>query len=92
MAGGYYGRGYGVYGGYETTVTQYTEGTLSILLIDTTTKKEQLVWEVAAQGRITDAVRKDLESRVTQVVTDLFTHFPYYASGFVPPEPTTSKK
>ena len=87
MGGAYGRRGYGAYGGYDTTVTQYTEGTLSILLIDMTTDKKQLVWEIAAQGRITDSLRKDLEARITSGVTDLFTRYPYYASGFVPPEP-----
>jgi hypothetical protein len=97
MSGGYRGgaygnRGYGAYGSYDTTVTQYTEGTLSILLIDATTDKKQLVWEIAAQGRITDSLRKNLEERITAGVKDLFTRYPYYAAGFVPPEPAAPKK
>ena len=92
MGGAYGRRGYGAYGGYDTTVTQYTEGTLSILLIDTTTAKKQLVWEVAAQGRITDSLRKNLEERITTGVKDLFTRYPYYATGFVPPEPAEPEK
>jgi hypothetical protein len=85
--GAYGGRSYGAYGGYDTTVTQYTEGTLSILLIDATTDKKQLVWEIAAQGRITDSLKKNLEERITKGVKDLFARYPYNAAGFVPPEP-----
>ena len=54
---GYYGYragayGYGTWGGYETRVTQYTEGTLNIDLIDNA--RDILVWEGAAVGRMKD--------------------------------------
>jgi hypothetical protein len=87
MGGAYGRRGYGAYGGYDTTVTQYTEGSLSILLIDATTSNKQLVWEAAAQGRITDSLRENLEERITAGVKNIFTRYPYSAAGFVPPEP-----
>jgi hypothetical protein len=90
--GAYGGRGYGAYGGYDTTVTQYTEGTLNILLIDATTGNKQLVWEAAAQGRITDSLRENLESRITAGVKDLFTRYPYSAAGFVAPVPAAEQK
>ena len=80
--GAYYGgyRGYGGWGGYagyETQVTQYTEGTLSIALVDA--KKNQLVWEGIAQGRIDDNARENLQSAVDQVVSLLFESYPHRA-------------
>ena len=57
--GGYYGyrRGYyGAWPGYETTtVTQYTEGTLSIDVVNVARK--QLVWEGTVVGRLRDGGR-----------------------------------
>lgn len=82
--GGFYGyRGYGAWGGYETTVTQYTEGTLSIDLADA--KRNQLVWEAAIVGRLRDEDRKNLKATVDAAVQRLFQDFPYYAPGFRPP-------
>ncbi len=80
--GAYYGgyRGYGGWGGYagyETRVTQYTEGALSIALVDA--KKNQLVWEGIAQGRIDDKARENLQSSVNQVVALLFKSYPHRA-------------
>ena len=85
--GGYYGyRGYGAWGGYDTTVTQYTEGTLTIDLIDA--RRNQLVWEAAGTGRIRDEVRANLQPAVNDAVTLLFQQYPYNASGFTPPPPS----
>ena len=64
MTGGYYGYrapyGYGGWGGYgyatETHVSEYTEGTFNIDLIDN--KRRQLVWEAVGIGRITDKKRE----------------------------------
>ncbi len=90
--GGYYGyRGYGAYGGYNTTVTQYTEGTLNIDLIDATSSNKHLVWEGIAVGKITDKVQENLEEVIRVGVADLFARYPYYAAGFVPPEPADKK-
>ena len=59
MYGGYYGyRGgyYGAWGGYgygtETHVSQYTEGTFNIDIVDNKTRR--LVWEAVGVGRVTE--------------------------------------
>jgi hypothetical protein len=74
--GGYYGYRsgyYGAWGGYETTVTQYTEGTLTIDLVDAS--RDQLVWEGTAVGRVSEDVKENLQPRVDQVVTQIFGQF-----------------
>jgi len=80
--GGYYGYRrdrYGVWGGYDTEVTQYTEGTLNIDVIDT--KIDQLVWEGAVIGRVRNLEDEGLQARVQGAVRDLFAHYPYRAGG-----------
>ena len=83
--GGYYGyrRGYyGAYRGYpstQTEVRQYTEGTLTIDLVDT--RSDQLVWEGTAVGRIRESVRENLQASVDGVVSEIFTRYPYIAAG-----------
>jgi len=83
--GGYYGyRGYGAWGGYETRIDQYTQGTLNIDVVDVRTK--QLVWEGALVGKITKEVMENLESALDQAVAEIYKSFP------VPPKapiPTT---
>lgn len=81
-AGGYYGyrRGYyGVWGGYpmETNVTQYTEGTLNIDLVDA--KRNQLAWEGVAVGRIREETRRNLEPAVNEAVAKIFAEYPHRA-------------
>jgi hypothetical protein len=79
--GGYYGyrRGYygGWGGGYETTVTQYTQGTLSIDVVDAARK--QLVWEGVAEGRIRQSTLDDIEGAVNRVVPLIFQEYPHQA-------------
>ncbi|MCP4877718.1 MAG: DUF4136 domain-containing protein [Gammaproteobacteria bacterium] len=81
---GYY-RAYGAYGGYDTTITQYTEGTLNIDIVDNTT--DILAWEVVTVGKITDRVRNNLEVAVNTAVPELMANYPYVAAGYVPPTP-----
>jgi hypothetical protein len=88
-AGGYYGYRDPYYGGmggygmaYETQVTQYTQGTLNIDVVDTRTNK--LVWEGAVVGRITDEVVRNLEKSIDQAVLEVFKNFPVQ-----PPAPGT---
>jgi hypothetical protein len=81
-AGGYYGyRGgrYGSWGGYQTTVTQHTEGTINVDLIDK--ERSQLVWEAELSGRVTDEVRKNLETTINQAVAEIFLKYPYTAGS-----------
>jgi hypothetical protein len=84
MYGGYYGyrRGYydpwGAYGyGTETHVSQYTEGTFNIDLVDARQKK--LVWEAVGIGRITDSTFENLEERVMEGVPRFFALYPFVA-------------
>lgn len=90
--GGYYGyRGgyYGAWGGYgygtETRVSQYTEGTFNIDLIDA--KKKQLVWEAVGVGRITDDTRENLYEKVMAGVPRYFALYPFVAGNPTPVAP-----
>ena len=93
MTGGYYGyRGghYGAWGGYgygtETRVSQYTEGTFNIDIIDA--NQHQLVWEAVGVGRITDKVRKNLRKTVMEGVPNFFALYPFVAGD---PNAVTTK-
>lgn len=78
--GGYYGfrdpfyDTWGGYGGYETRVDQYTEGTLHIDIVDASSKK--LVWEGAVAGRVTDAAIRDLEKTIDNAVAAIMDRYP----------------
>jgi hypothetical protein len=89
--GGYYGyRGgyYGSWGGYgygtETRVSQYTEGTFNIDIIDA--KKTQLVWEAVVIGKITDKDRANLRQVVMEGVPHFFALYPFVAGSSDPVE------
>ena len=75
---GYYGyRGgyYGTWGGYsETEITQYTEGTLNIDLVDS--MRQELVWEGVAMGRITEEARRNMQAAIDGVVPQIFEQYP----------------
>ena len=84
MHGGYYGyRGgaYGAWGGYgygtETHVSQYTEGTFNIDIVDA--KKHQLVWEAVGVGKVTEKALANLEEGVQRGVPNFFSLYPYRA-------------
>lgn len=87
--GGYYGyRGgyYGAWGGYgygtQTHVSQYTEGTFNIDIIDA--KRQQLVWEAVGVGRITDKLRNNLRETVMNGVPNFFAMYPFVAGSSAP--------
>jgi hypothetical protein len=89
--GGYYGyRGgrYGAWGGYgygtETHVSQYTEGTFNIDLVDA--KKETLVWEAVAVGRMTEKKRKNMQEGIRNGVPKFFNLYPFVAGDGTPRE------
>jgi hypothetical protein len=75
---GYYGyRGgyYGTWGGYtETEITQYTEGTLNIDLVDAS--RNELIWEGIAIGRITEEAMQNVQAAVDSVVPQIFSQYP----------------
>jgi len=92
MAGGYYGYRssyYGAWGGYgygtETHVSQYTEGTFNIDLVDA--RRKQLVWEAVGIGRVSDEAFEELEERVKAGVPRFFAMYPFVA-GNPNPQPT----
>jgi len=95
MAGGYYGYRagayrYGAWGGYgyatETQVSQYTEGTFNIDIIDN--KRRQLVWEAVGIGKITDKKRENLEETIKSAVPVYFSGYPFVAGN---PNPVIDK-
>lgn len=83
--GGYYGyRGgrYGTWGGYgygtSTHVSQYTEGTVNIDIVDM--EQKRMVWEGVATGRVNE---KKSNEKVRQAihagVTEMFNGYPFRA-------------
>ena len=83
---GYRGSHYGAWGGYgyatETRVSQYTEGTFNIDLIDA--KKHQLVWEAVGVGKVTEKKLENLEESVMNGVPRFFSLYPYRAGDPIP--------
>jgi len=91
--GGYYGYRGGFYDpwmgyGYaqETHVSQYTEGTFNIDLVDA--RKKKLVWEAVGTGRISQKLLEELEERVNAGVAKYFAKYPFTAGSGVPVTPS----
>ena len=85
MGGGYYGyrRGaYGAWGGYgygtQTHVSNYTEGTVNVDMVDRAMKR--MVWEGVAVGRI-DEKKTNEESRanIHAGIQEMFAGYPFRA-------------
>lgn len=80
MGGDYYGYRdpfydpWGGYGGYETRVDQYTEGTLNIDVVDAKTNK--LVWEGSVVGRLSEKDVRNMEQTVDEAVGFVMDGFP----------------
>ncbi|WP_053980014.1 DUF4136 domain-containing protein [Marinagarivorans algicola] len=69
--GGYsYGMGYGT----ETRVSQYTEGTLNIDVVDAAQK--QLIWEGVAIGKLKEPKENQLRNDIFSVVQQIFIQYP----------------
>lgn len=85
MGGGYYDYrdpfydSWGGYGGYETRVTQYTEGTLNIDVVDIASNK--LVWEGSVVGKLSDKDVRNMEQTVDEAVAAVMTSFPILSVG-----------
>lgn len=72
---GYYGRWGGFYGGTETRVDQYEQGTLLIDFVDQ--GKDDLLWRGSGQTRISEhRSPEDREKRVREVVEAILGQFP----------------
>ncbi len=90
MNSGYYGyrgghySGWGVGYGYatETHVSQYTEGTFNIDLVDNA--KRQLVWEAVGVGKVTEKALENLEQGVKEGVPKFFAGYPFVAGSSAP--------
>jgi starvation-inducible outer membrane lipoprotein len=77
MGRGYYGyRGgfYSAWPAYETSVDQYTEGTLNVDVVDAAQKR--LLWEGVAVGRVTEKTRENLGAAIDSTVAEIFKKFP----------------
>ncbi len=87
--GGYYGYRGGMYGGWggygygtDTHVSQYTEGTFNIDLVDA--RKHQLVWEAVGVGRVSEKDLANLEEGVRNGVPKYFEKYPFRAGDPIP--------
>lgn len=86
-AGGYYGyrRGfYGAWGGYgygygsSSHVSQYTEGTINVDLVDRVEKR--MVWEGIAVGRVNETKSNDeRRASIYTAIQTIFAGYPFRA-------------
>lgn len=70
---------YGTWTGYSLSmstseVVQHTEGTLAVDVISRA--RNQLVWEGAASGRVTDSTRQNAEQVIDDAIREIFARFP----------------
>jgi len=85
MSGGYYGyrRGaYGAWGGYgygtQTHVSQYTEGTVNVDMVDRAQKR--MVWEGVAVGRVNEKrTNEETRANIHAGIKEMFAGFPFRA-------------
>ncbi|MEH6447045.1 MAG: DUF4136 domain-containing protein [Oleispira sp.] len=71
-----YNMSYGMNYGPEISVSQYTEGTLNIDVVDR--KQKQLIWEGAAIGRLNDEIPDNIEAVVQQTVRSILAEYPIH--------------
>jgi hypothetical protein len=84
--GGYYGyrRGaYGAWGGYgygsSTHVSQYTEGTVNVDMVDRAQKR--MVWEGVAVGRVQEnKTNEETRANIYSGIQEMFAAYPFRAS------------
>jgi hypothetical protein len=75
---GYYGYRYGMYGAWPmytdmSTVTQYTEGTLNIDVVDAA--RRQLVWEGVVTKSVTQQDKDDMKAAIDVAVAAAFAKY-----------------
>jgi hypothetical protein len=83
--GGFYDPWYGYGYAQETNVSQYTEGTFNIDLVDA--EKKKLVWECVGVGRVSDKQLENIEGAVKAAVPQYFQNFPFRAGSNTPVTP-----
>jgi hypothetical protein len=87
MMGGYYGyrRGfydpwYGYGYGTQTHVSQYTEGTVNVDMVDA--RQKRMVWEGVAVGRVDeDKSNAEVREAINSGVAQMFSAYPFRAGG-----------
>jgi hypothetical protein len=72
--------GYGY--GTDTHVSQYTEGTYNIDLVDPNTKK--LVWEAVGVGKLTEEKMANMKQLIAEGVPQYFALYPFRAGDGTP--------
>lgn len=85
FGGGYYGYRRGFYDpwygyGYATTthVSQYTEGTVNVDMVDA--REKRMVWEGIAVGRVDEEqTHAELRAVIDSVVAEMFSSYPFRA-------------
>ncbi|CAB3703723.1 hypothetical protein LMG26690_02783 [Achromobacter animicus] len=93
--GPYYGYRTGFYGGWPgygwgDDVYQYTEGTLSVDLVDA--RRRQLVWEGVAVGEVQNPDSAGSAENVDKVVAEVFAKYPFRAGVGTPQVPDKTKR
>lgn len=75
---GYYDPWYGYGGGSTTRVTQYTEGTVNIDMVDA--RQKRMVWEGVAIGRVDEEkTNAEVRTAINTVVAEMFASYPFRA-------------
>jgi hypothetical protein len=79
---GYRAGHYSTWGGYgygtDTHISQYTEGTVNLDMVDP--KLKRMVWEGVAIGTITDKKRKNAREVISNGVSLVFAQYPFRAA------------
>ena len=63
----------------ETQVNQYTEGTLTVDLVDAA--KNRLVWTGAAIGRVTRKAPQERAMEIDRAISEIFLRYPFRAGS-----------
>ncbi|MDQ3617410.1 MAG: DUF4136 domain-containing protein [Pseudomonadota bacterium] len=66
----------------ETQVRRYTQGTLSVDLVDA--DRNRLVWTGAAMGRVVQRTPQERAAEVDQSIAAIFLRYPYAAGSMAP--------
>lgn len=69
----------------QTQVNQYTEGTLTIDLVDAA--RNRLVWTGAAIGRVTRKAPQERAMEIDRAIGEIFLRYPYRAGSNTPAVP-----
>ena len=82
MAGGWYGYRGGYYSAWpaysnQTYVDQYRQGTVNVDVVDA--KRQKLVWEGVAVGRVTKKGMEDPEAAIGRVMAEIYANYPFRA-------------